>query len=227
MNDVRRDFRLNGVDFIYGTIRLIEAESETALPWARENYACVIFNLHIDHRREDVARAADHFRRLIDHALRHGGSYFLTYHRFASAAQVEAAHPAIRAVPGDEAQARSARASSRATGIATCRACSHEFRPGIAHRIRRGIALELRGAVRRARHRPARNLVSRAGLAAGHGRLVSRGCCPTTVLLPAQIAILMLMAVVAWNRRVRNGSFARARPRPRRRCASWRESISS
>jgi FAD/FMN-containing dehydrogenase len=96
MNDVRRDFRLNGVDFIYGTIRLIEAEDETALPWARESYACVIFNLHIDHRREDVARAADHFRRLIDLSLRHGGSYFLTYHRFASAAQVEAAHPAIR-----------------------------------------------------------------------------------------------------------------------------------
>ncbi len=96
MNDVRRDFRLNGVDFIYGTIRLIEAEDETALPWARENYACVIFNLHIDHRREDVARAADHFRRLIDLSLRHGGSYFLTYHRFANAAQVEAAHPAIR-----------------------------------------------------------------------------------------------------------------------------------
>ena len=26
MNDVRHDFRMNGVDFIYGTIRLIEAE---------------------------------------------------------------------------------------------------------------------------------------------------------------------------------------------------------
>ena len=96
MNDVRRDFRPNDVDFIYGTIRLIEAEHETALPWARENWACVIFNLHIDHRRDDVARAADHFRRLIDSSLRHGGSYFLTYHRFATAAQVEAAHPAIR-----------------------------------------------------------------------------------------------------------------------------------
>ncbi len=96
MNDVRRDFRMHGVDFIYGTIRLIEAEQETALPWARESWACVIFNLHIDHRPQDVARAADHFRRLIDHALRHGGSYFLTYHRFASASQVEAAHPAMR-----------------------------------------------------------------------------------------------------------------------------------
>ena len=109
MNDVRRDFRANGVDFIYGTIRLIEAEHETALPWARENWACVIFNLHIDHRREDVARAADHFRRLIDHALRHGGSYFLTYHRFASAAQVVAAHPAIRGFLAAKRRARSRR----------------------------------------------------------------------------------------------------------------------
>jgi FAD/FMN-containing dehydrogenase len=96
MNEVRRDFRLNGVDFIYGTIRLIEQEQETALPWARESWACVVFNLHVDHHPQDIDRAAGHFRRLIDHALRQGGSYFLTYHRFASAAQVEAAHPAVR-----------------------------------------------------------------------------------------------------------------------------------
>lgn len=96
MADVRRDFVRNGVDFIYGTIRLIEAEHDTALPWARDDWACVIFNLHIDHRPQDISSAAQHFRRLIDHALRHGGSYFLTYHRFATRAQVEAAHPGIR-----------------------------------------------------------------------------------------------------------------------------------
>ena len=97
MSEVRRDFRLNGVDFIYGTIRLIEKEHDTALPWARESWACVIFNIHVDHRPQDIERAATHFRRLIDHALREGGSYFLTYHRFASAAQIEAAHPGMRA----------------------------------------------------------------------------------------------------------------------------------
>jgi FAD/FMN-containing dehydrogenase len=96
MNDVRRDFRMNAVDFIYGTIRLIQAESDTALPWARQDWACVVFNLHVDHREQDLARVAGHFRRLIDHALRHGGSFFLTYHRFASAAQLLAAHPGIR-----------------------------------------------------------------------------------------------------------------------------------
>jgi hypothetical protein len=39
------------------------------------------------------------------------------------------------------------------------------------------------------------------------------GLLPYPVLLPAQIAILMLMAIVAWNPRVRGGGFARSMPR--------------
>ena len=39
------------------------------------------------------------------------------------------------------------------------------------------------------------------------------GLLPYYLLLPAQIVILMLMAVVAWNRRIRDGTFARAHPR--------------
>jgi hypothetical protein len=39
------------------------------------------------------------------------------------------------------------------------------------------------------------------------------GLMPYPLLLPAQIAILMTMAVVAWNRRVRDGSFSGANPR--------------
>jgi len=39
------------------------------------------------------------------------------------------------------------------------------------------------------------------------------GLLPYYLLLPAQIALLMVMAVVAWNRRVRTGRFAAASPR--------------
>ena len=39
------------------------------------------------------------------------------------------------------------------------------------------------------------------------------GLLPYPLLLPAQIGILMLMAVVAWNPRVRHGLFAQANPR--------------
>ena len=39
------------------------------------------------------------------------------------------------------------------------------------------------------------------------------GLLPYYLLLPAQIALLMIMAVVAWSRRVRTGRFALAHPR--------------
>ena len=97
MDDVRRDFIEHGTNFIYGTIRLIERDTETALPWASQSWACVIFNLHIDHRPEEISKGAGAFRRLIDHAIAHGGSYYLTYHRCARSDQLMACHPRLPA----------------------------------------------------------------------------------------------------------------------------------
>ena len=96
MDDVRRDLLRHPADVIYGTIRLIDPDAESALPWAREQYACVIFNLHVDHQAAAIADAASAFIRLIDHAIAHQGSYFLTYHRFARPDQVFACHPGLR-----------------------------------------------------------------------------------------------------------------------------------
>ena len=78
---------------IYGTVRLIERDDETVLAWARQPWACIVFNLHVDHTPQRIERAGDAFRRLIDRALAYGGSYYLTYHRWATREQVEAAYP--------------------------------------------------------------------------------------------------------------------------------------
>jgi len=93
MADVADDFRSNGVDVIYGTIRLIERDEDSFLAWAREPWACVIFNLHTVHTEEGIAHSAASFRRLIDLAADRGGSYFLTYHRWATRDQVERCYP--------------------------------------------------------------------------------------------------------------------------------------
>lgn len=93
MEEAREDFRRNRVQVIYGAIRLIERDDESFLAWAREPYACVIFNLHTVHTSEGIGRSAAAFRRLIDMAIRLGGSFYLTYHRFASREQVEACYP--------------------------------------------------------------------------------------------------------------------------------------
>jgi FAD/FMN-containing dehydrogenase len=93
MAAVREDARKNRVEIIYGTIRLIEQDRESFLAWAKKPYACVIFNLHVVHTPEGIRHAADAFRRLIDIGIRHGGSYFPTYHKYATRKQVETCYP--------------------------------------------------------------------------------------------------------------------------------------
>src|SRR6185369_1791175 len=52
LTEVADDFRRHDVDCIYGTIRLIERDEESFLAWAKEPYACTIFNLHTTHTPE-------------------------------------------------------------------------------------------------------------------------------------------------------------------------------
>lgn len=80
---------------IYGTVRFIEADNESLLTWARESWACTIFNLHIDHTPDGVRAARAQFLALIDLARSFRGSYFLTYHRWASKQQIVECHPRI------------------------------------------------------------------------------------------------------------------------------------
>ncbi len=78
---------------IYGTVRLIEKDRTTFLPWAKASYACVIVNLHVQHDPTSLAKAKRAFQDLIDIAIALGGSYYLTYHRWARKDQVLACYP--------------------------------------------------------------------------------------------------------------------------------------
>lgn len=95
MDEIRRDFLENPANLIYGTIRLIEPDTQSALPWAKDRYACVIFNLHVDHRPDDIEKARSAFIRLIDHGIAQNGNYYLTYHRWAEPRQVQACYPEL------------------------------------------------------------------------------------------------------------------------------------
>jgi len=97
MEDARAALRRRRANVIYGTVRLIERDDETFLAWARERFACIVFNLHVDHTPRAIAEVAAAFRELIDLAIRHGGSYYLTYHRWARKDQVERCYPQMPA----------------------------------------------------------------------------------------------------------------------------------
>jgi hypothetical protein len=93
MTDAARELRARRANVIYGTVRMIERDDESFLAWATDRYACVIFNLHVEHAAAQIASAADAFRALIDLGIAHGGSYYLTYHRWARKDQVERCYP--------------------------------------------------------------------------------------------------------------------------------------
>lgn len=95
LGDVRKDFRRHRAEVIYGTIRLIEKDDESFLAWARQPYACIIFNLHVVHTPQGLDHAGRAFRGLIDLAIGYGGSYYLTYHRWATRRQVETCYPQL------------------------------------------------------------------------------------------------------------------------------------
>ena len=49
MDAAASELRRRQANVIYGTIRLIERDDETFLNWARQPYACIVFNLHVEH----------------------------------------------------------------------------------------------------------------------------------------------------------------------------------
>jgi FAD/FMN-containing dehydrogenase len=88
--------RSNRTTVIYGTVRLIEKDDESFLAWAKESYACIIFNLLTFHTASGIEASARSFRGLNDLAIARGGSYYLTYHKFARPEQVTVCYPQFK-----------------------------------------------------------------------------------------------------------------------------------
>jgi len=90
-----QELRSRNTNVIYGTVRLIQADTETALPWAREDWACVVINVCVCHDEAGIEKASSDFRAVADLALKFGGSFYLTYHRWFTTDQLLAAHPRL------------------------------------------------------------------------------------------------------------------------------------
>src|SRR5437667_814252 len=88
--------RSNRTTVIYGTVRLIEKDDESFLAWAKQPYARIIFNLLTLHTQRGIEASARSFRGLIDLAIARGGSYYLTYHKFAKPEHVITCYPQFK-----------------------------------------------------------------------------------------------------------------------------------
>jgi hypothetical protein len=89
----REDVRRHDINLFYGTIRFLEKDDVSFLAVAPQRTVCILCNLHVDHTEEGIRKASDDYRRLIDRALEFSGRYFLTYTRWPTRQQLEAAFP--------------------------------------------------------------------------------------------------------------------------------------
>jgi FAD/FMN-containing dehydrogenase len=93
MEDVRKLILDQKINMVYSTIRFIEKDDESFLPWARALSACIIFNIHTEHNSQGTARTERICQDITDAAIKYGGSYYLTYHRYARKDQVLKCYP--------------------------------------------------------------------------------------------------------------------------------------
>lgn len=104
MAEGKRELRKLSADIVYGTIRFIKKDDESQLAWAREDYACIIFNVHTDHNSQGLEKSQRVLKKLIDLAINYQGNYFLTYHRFADKNQVLTCYPQLPKVLQEKLQ---------------------------------------------------------------------------------------------------------------------------
>ena len=95
MGDCKTMLRELRVDIVYGTVRFIKQDDESELAWAKDDYACIIFNVHTDHNQAGINKSKTVLKQLIDVARQYQGSYFLTYHRYADKEQVLDCYPQL------------------------------------------------------------------------------------------------------------------------------------
>lgn len=89
----RAELLKQNAEMVYGTVRFIRKDDVTFLPWAKQDYACVIFTLHMPAGSSGHEKTIQTFSSLIGLALEKGGCFYLTYQRAATRKQMETAYP--------------------------------------------------------------------------------------------------------------------------------------
>ena len=93
LEEARRILLTAELPLVYGTVRFIEQDKDSFLPWAKKRYACVIFMPHTSVEKTALRKTGETCRQLMRAATKKGGSFYLTYNRFASREDIAFAYP--------------------------------------------------------------------------------------------------------------------------------------
>lgn len=93
LEEARRILLTAGAPLIYGTVRFTEQDKDSFLSWAKKRYACVIFSPHTSGETQSLKKTSEVCRQIIRAANKRGGSFYLTYNRFATRDELASAYP--------------------------------------------------------------------------------------------------------------------------------------
>jgi len=96
MEDTRSLLSSGEIPLVYGTVRFIEQDKDSFLAWAKKRYACVTFALHTQSDAHSLHKTENLCRQLVRGGTKRGGSFYLTYNRFATRDEIDAAYPQFR-----------------------------------------------------------------------------------------------------------------------------------
>src|SRR5277367_5255016 len=95
LEEARRILLATEMPLVYGTVRFIEQDKDSYLAWAKKRYACVIFSPHASGETQALKKTGEVCRQLIRAANKRGGSFYLTYNRFATRDELASAYPKL------------------------------------------------------------------------------------------------------------------------------------
>lgn len=95
MADLQKIVARDKINILSVTLRYVKADRESVLSYSPQD--TLAFVLYINHGRDKVSvdTAGIWTRKLIDAALKRGGTYYLPYANYASTAQITAAYPSL------------------------------------------------------------------------------------------------------------------------------------
>jgi|SRR5882724_1097667 len=93
LEETRRTLLAAELPLVHGTIRFIEQDKDSFLAWAKKRYACVTFAPHTAGETPALHKTGETCRQLMRAATKKGGSFYLTYNRFATREDIEFAYP--------------------------------------------------------------------------------------------------------------------------------------
>lgn len=93
LSEMKQVVQANGVNVINATIRHVKKDSQTALPYAKEDCFSVVIYFNQSLAKQELDKTKVWTQTLVEKIAARGGRYYLPYHRFPSPEQFRKVYP--------------------------------------------------------------------------------------------------------------------------------------